>query len=214
MTDSQTSKPIYKKLFTQLDAHPVALNFCMLQEFGPAFLAWEHETCWDEVKKTFGVFVSDANKQKIQAMRALYVASEPYEEWQVFEVVAAGLVGLVPRVDMVQKPTPGRALMALDVMNHVRSGAIKEEVYRYCAAVLMDSGMVYGPGALEPCNAFITGDTSSREQVKNLTAHGKLPVISSGDDTVYVQAMKSLSIKDFGASMEARLAEQIRQLRG
>ena len=26
-----------------------ALNFCMLQEFGPAFLAWEHETCWDEI---------------------------------------------------------------------------------------------------------------------------------------------------------------------
>lgn len=216
MTDPQSKSagPYAKKLFSLADAHPEALNFCMLQEFGPAFLAWEHETCWDEIFRTYGVVISEINKQKVQAMRTLYVAQEPYEEWQVFEIVAAGLVGVAPRVDMVQKPTPGRALMALDVMNRVRSGAIREEVYRYCAAVLMDSGLVYGPGALEPSNQFITGDTSSRAQVKNLVSSGRIPTSYSGDNVVYVQAAKAMSVKDFGASMDTRLAAQIRQLRG
>lgn len=203
-----------KQLFTKQDAHPVALNFCMLQEFGPAFLAWEAETCWDEIKKTFGVTISDANKQKVQAMRSLYVAQEPYEEWQVFEAVVSGLMGIPPRVDMIQKPTPGKVLLALDTMEHVKPGAAKEEVYRYCAAVLMDAGMIYGPGALEPCNQYITGDTSMRAQVKALANSGKVPSNFSGDSLVYVQAMKSIEVKDFGLANEAKLASQIRQVRG
>ena len=211
-TLSKNATAFRKQLFADINAHPIALNLCLLQEFGPVYLAWEPETCWDEIKMTFGVTLSDANRQKIQAMRSIYVAEEPLNSWEVFEAVAAGLVGIAPRVDTIQRPTAGRAHVALDIINHVRPNEIKDEVYRYCAAVLMDSGIIYGPGALEPCNKFITADERAREQVKNIVLGGKLPPNFSGSDVTHIQAMKSLSVRDFAKSVEQQLGQQLRKL--
>jgi hypothetical protein len=184
----------------------------MLQEFGPVYLNWEPETCWDEVKLSFGVMLAEANRQKIQAVRSIYVSDEPLSSWEVFEAVAAGLVGVSPRVDTIQRPTPGRAHVALDIINYIRPEEVKDEVYRYCAAALMDSGIIYGPGSLEPSNKYVPANETERAQVKNLVARGSLPASFSGNDVTYVQAMKSLAVKDFANSTAQQLAEQIRKL--
>lgn len=209
---SNISASYRKQLFANINAHPIALNLCMLQEFGPAYLSWEPEACWDEVKLSFGVMLAEANRQKIQAVRSIYVADETLSSWEVFEAVAAGLVGVAPRVDTIQRPTPGRAHIALDIINYIRPNEVKDEVYRYCAAVLMDAGIIYGPGSLEPCNKYVPANETERSQVKNLVARGSLPASFSGSDLTYVQAMKSLAVKDFANSTAQQLAEQIRKL--
>lgn len=202
-----------KKLFTMSDAHPMALNTCMLAAFGPSYLGWEAETCWDEIRYTFGVTASDSCKQKIQAIRTIYVADRALSEWEVFELVAAGLVGIAPRIETIQRPTPGRAHVALDVINSIRPGEVQEEVYKYCAAVLMDHGLLYGPGSLEPANTFVPADATTRLQVKNIVDSGRLPRTFASGDVVAVQSIKSMSVKDFAAETRSLLVEQLSRLR-
>jgi hypothetical protein len=214
MTLAQNSSPSAKKqLFTNAEAHPLALNLVMLKEFGPEYLGWEPETCWDEIKLTWGVNVSEANRQKIQAVRSIYVSDDTVAEWEVFENIAAGLVGNTPRLDIIQRPTPARAHIALDVIKNIREAStIKDEVYQYCAAVLMDHGMLYGPGSLEPANKFLKGvSADDQATVRNLVRSGSVPTLSSGG-VILVQTMKSLSVRDYVRMVDASLARQIAQL--
>lgn len=203
----------FKQAFTYQETHPLVLSLILLKEMGPQFLAWEPETIWDEVRYTFGTTVSELNKQKIQAARSVYVADGAGEKWEVFEKVAAGLVGNAPRLDTMQRPTPGRAHIALDIIASIRSEKyVRPEVYKYCAAVLADHGMLYGPGALEPANQYLKNiDKAVQQQVRSAVLRGTAPNII-GDTTLQVQTMKALSVKDFATSIKDTLGKQLRTL--
>ena len=212
---TQTAGPVtVKQAFTHPESHPLVLAIVLLKELGPEFLAWEPETIWDEVHSIFGTTVSDNCKQKIQAVRSIYVADGPGEHWEVFEKVAAGLVGNAPRVDVSQRPTPGRALVALDIMRNIRDEKyVESEVHKYCAAVLMDYGMVYGPGELESSNKYLKNvDATVQQQVKTLVARGTVPSGTS-DAVLQVQTMKSLSVLDFSKLIKRNLAQQMSALK-
>ena len=204
-----------KQLFALVDAHPIALNMLMLKEFGPEYLGWEPETCWDEVRLTWGVNIAEVNKQKIQAVRSIYIADEVLQEWEQFQCVVNGLLGVAPRPDIMQRPAPGRLHVALDIIAHIRDmGTVKDEIYKYCAAVLMDFGVAYGPGRLVPANKYLNAGVSAEdmEHIKTLVQRNATPTSITSNTLVATQAMKSLSIKDFALSVERILAVQLQQL--
>lgn len=213
--DTLVADPTTKRgAFTNPSTHALVLGLILLKEFGPECLAWEPETVWTEVEKTWGTTVSEINKNKIQAVRLCYVQDTPYREWEIFEDVAAALNGVIPRFDVLQRPTAAHAAAALDMLGQIREGyPIHDQVYRYCAAVLMDTGVAWGPGALSPCNKFLAPMVGEALQgrVESAVSRGKVPTFDGNneDDT---QIMKSTTIKDYCDFMSKQLLNQIRQL--
>tara|TARA_B100000886_G_scaffold168182_1_gene115050 strand:+ start:4380 stop:5033 length:654 start_codon:yes stop_codon:yes gene_type:complete len=202
-----------KQAFTHRDTHPLILNLLMISKFGPDCLAWEPETCWHEIRSTWGGSVSELNKNKIQAVRTAHLSDSPYERWEIFDLVCAGLVGSSPRFDLIQKPSPHRAAFAIDVLSQIKENArVSDEVLKYCGASMLDYGMVYGPGSLEPCNKFIRPFVgSAQERVQRAYSSGAKPLFD-GQNTDDVQLMKSYSVRDFQESTSRMLLSQLKRL--
>lgn len=203
-----------KEAFTGKATHPLVLNLLMLDKFGPSYLAWEPETCWFEANRTFDVRISDNARTKIQAVRTCYVSDVPYEQWQVFEYMCSAFFGVTPKFDMIQKPTSGRAAVTLDIMSMIKEK--KEpapEIYKYCTAVLLDDGIVYGPGPLEPCNEYLKKivPEALHERTKDAVRRGVTPTFDGLNDAD-VQIMKASSIRDFIAATNAELLSQVKTL--
>ncbi len=194
-----------KKAFTNSATHPLLLDLIMVKKFGPEYLSWEPETCWQEVKLTWGTTVSESCRNKIQAVRTCHVSERPYESWEVFEKVAVGLSGMSPRFDLIQRVTPQSMAVAVDVMTQIKEKRnISEEVYRYIAAGMLDDGFVLGVGPLEPVNKYLAsrvGEKLQKEVGRELKS--RRPDIS-------VQAMKSLSVKDYVESQSRALLAQLK----
>lgn len=210
--ESGISSP--KHAFTNREAHPLVLNLLLVKEFGPEYLGWEPETCWVEISKTWGTTVSEANKNKIQAVRTCHTTAQPYERWEVFDVVCNGLLGLVPRFDLIQKPTPHRAAFAIEVMSQIKdSTKLSDEVHKYTAACMLDYGMVYGAGPLEPCNRHLLKfvDRGQQLRVKDALDRSYVPKFDgTGEDDI--QIMKAISVKDFLEASSRMLLIQLKRL--
>lgn len=203
-----------KQAFTNRETHPLILNLLLLKEFGLEYLGWEPETCWVEIERSWGTTISEINRNKIQAIRTCHVSDSPYEKWEIFEKVAMGFVGLTPKFDLIQKATPHRAALALDVMSQVREKQpVSDEVYKYVAAVMMDSGLTYGPGPMEPSNKYLTKfiDSEKQAEVKNALLVRKKPTFS-GNNENDIQLMKAISVKDFLESASRTLLTQLKKL--
>ncbi|MAP23575.1 MAG: hypothetical protein CL582_21820 [Alteromonadaceae bacterium] len=203
-----------RQAFTNRETHPLILNLLLLKEFGLEYLGWEPETCWIEIGRSWNTTISEINRNKIQAIRTCHVSDSPYEKWETFEKVAMGFVGLTPKFDLIQKATPHRAALALDVMGQVREKQpISDEIYKYVAAVMMDSGIVYGPGPMEPSNKYLTKFVNSGKQaeVRDALLTRKKPTFS-GNNENDIQLMKAISIKDFLESASRMLLTQLKKL--
>lgn len=202
-----------KQAFTHRDTHPLVLNLLMISEFGPDYLGWEPETCWLEVRNTWGGSISELNRNKIQAVRTCHTSDLPYKRWNVFDNVCAGLVGSSPRFDMIQKPSPHRAALALEVLSQIKEDVeFSPEVIKYCGASMLDYGMVYGPGALSPCNKVIAplvGNVQNR--VKRAFEMSVVPKFD-GQNIDDVQLMKSYSVRDFQEGASRMLLSQLKRL--
>jgi hypothetical protein len=203
-----------KQAFTNRETHPLVLNLMLLKEFGPDYLGWEPETCWIEISRSWNTTISEASKNKIQAVRTCHTSNGPYDRWEIFEKIAMGFVGLPPKFDLIQKPTPHRAALALDIMSQLREDAkVSNEVYRYIAAAMLDHGLSYGPGPLEPSNKYVTKfiNPESQRRIKGAVDLRRKPTFSgeNGDD---VQIMKTTSVKDFLESASRTLLAQLKRL--
>lgn len=205
-----------KAAFTNQDSHPLLLDLIMIKEFGSTYLEWEPETCWREVSLTFGTTVSEVNKNKVQAVRTCHVTDSPYEEWHIFEKVALGLSSLIPKFDTIQKVNPHICAATVESMGHIKSSKLSEEVHKYIAGVLLEDGVIYGPGPLKSCNEFIRRfvPTAKQAKVEKLVKENKTPTFDGTDDTD-VQVAKSRSILDYVEFDSKRLLRQIEKvLRG
>jgi hypothetical protein len=202
-----------KAAFTNQDSHPLLLDLIMIKEFGSQYLEWEPETCWQEVKLTLGTTVSEVNKNKIQAVRSCHVTESPYEEWHIFEKIALGLNSLIPKFDVIQKINPHICAVTFESMGHIKSSELSEEVLKYVASVLLEDGVIFGPGPLKPCNEFIRKFVSSEKQarVEKLVKENKTPTFDGVDDTD-VQVAKSRSILDYVEYDSKQLLQQLEKV--
>ena len=201
--------------FTSLETHPLVLDLILLREFGVEYLAWEAETLWTEIEKTWGTTTSEVNKNRIQAIRTCHVRSSPYREWEVFENVACALNGVAPRFDLLQRPSAPHAASALDMLQQIRDDApISDEIYRYCAAVLLDTGVAWGPGPLVPANKYVAPHVGKelQERVAHLVGKGRIPSFDGTTNEDDTQVMKSVAIQDYCAFLSDQLLRQVELL--
>lgn len=198
--------------FTSPDSHPILLDLILLREFGAEYLTWEAETLWAEVEKTWGTTTSEVNKNRIQAVRTCHLRTSPYREWEVFENVANALNGVIPRFDLLQRPSTPHAAAAVDILSQIRDDVpIDQEVYRYCAAVMMDCGLAWGPGPLSPSNTYVVDLVGKdlQDRVAAAVGKGKVPTFdgtANDDDT---QVMKAVAVQDYCAFLNSQLLQQV-----
>jgi hypothetical protein len=201
--------------FTDQDSHPIVLDLILLREFGTEYLAWEADTLWTEIRKTWGTTTSTMNQNRIQAIRTCHVQASPYREWEVFENVAAALNGVPPRFDLLQRPSAPHAAAALEIIQQLRDDVpVRDEVYRYCSAIMMDQGVAWGPGTLLPCNKYVGRMVGKplQERVARSVSSGRIPTFDGTANEDDTQTMKSLAIKDYCALLSQQLLQQVNHL--
>ena len=95
--------------------------------------------------------------------------------------------------------------VALDIMSQVKDkDAVSEEVYKYAAAGMLDDGIVLGVGPLSPSNKYIASRIGSARQDTVRREMGR-----KGQE-YSVQAMRSVSIKDFVEDNSRALLSQLK----
>jgi len=187
-----------KSTFTDRRSHPLLLDLVMIKEFGPDYLSWEPETCWEEINRTFSVTASELNKSKIQAIRTCHVSDRPYGAWEIFEKMAVCFSGSIPKFDLIQKPTPHACGVALEILSHIKDKKPSDEVMKYVAAVLLDQGICYGPGPLKACNKYLASyvGTDLQKRVAKAVTSGATPDFN-GTNEDDVQVFKVTTITDY-----------------
>ena len=151
-------------LFGHHDAHPVVLDLVLLRQFGPEWLGWEPETVWSEVERAFGevnrragwrVTVSEHNRSKIQALRTLHTVNTFWNTWEVFVPVVLSLNNIVPRFDILHKPSLAQMMAGVDITNILRPHSFSGDVAPFVAACVLDDGVCWLPEPLGFANDAI-----------------------------------------------------------
>lgn len=138
-----------RTLFTHHDAHPIVLDFALLRAFQLDWLAWETETLWVEIQKTFQTQISELTRAKIQTVKTVHISPLPWERWHVFEKVVQGLNNNVPRFDIMQALTLEQLYAGVDILDGIRKGAFSDEVKLYIAACVLHEDVTFVPPPLD-----------------------------------------------------------------
>lgn len=138
-----------RNLFTHQDAHPVVLDFALLKAFGPQWFGWETPTLYQEIQKTFSSQISEHNRTKLQAVKAVHVADSPWSSWQVFEKVIQSLNGNVAKWEFMQAPSLDQLYAGIDIMEGLRREPFNDEVKAYMAAAVLNEDVFFVPPPLD-----------------------------------------------------------------
>jgi len=132
-------------MFTNPNAHPLALDVILLDAFKPEWLTWEPSTIWSEIKSEFGVEVSAQNRNRINAIKTMHLVNTPWTQWEVFTLTISGLNGEIPDFKVLDMPTLAQLIAGVQVMNQAKEHFFAEEVARYAAACSLEQGVFYTP---------------------------------------------------------------------
>jgi len=133
-----------KGLFTERFIPPKIYLRVLGKMFGNAWLRWEPETLWDEIRDETGASVSDEVRDKIMALRLLLVADNFWEEFTVFENTILAFNDLLVDPTCIQVCLPHELGYGLTVANGVKVKPFDSEISNYIRACCDQDGlMVY-----------------------------------------------------------------------
>ena len=145
-----------RSLLADREAHPLVLDFLLLKKLGYEWYGWEPETVWTEVARaTKAPNISEANRNKVQAMLTVHKTDTSFQRWEVFEKIVMALNGVVPRFDVMQKPDLGQLVLGVGIVLKIRVEPFSDEVARYVAAALLTDGVVWAPEPLRFANPHL-----------------------------------------------------------
>lgn len=112
---AQSRAPITSSNFLMHpDTHAAILDMALLNKLGAEWLLWESETFARVLPSVFGTpSVSRANIEKIEAMRTLHANEAFWERWEVFVWCSMALTNIPADFNIIQKPTPVQAAVAV-----------------------------------------------------------------------------------------------------
>lgn len=197
-------------LFRNPEAHPLALDLALLTRYGVAWLGWEPETLEATLPGDFHVQnVSDVALTKINACKTLHLVDSFWERWEVFVWCTMALNGIFPDAQMMQVPTVGQVLVAVDIANRIREDVPwAEEVRLFIETVLRHDGVLV---PLPPIG-FVrpVGDAKVVAEIEaawgKVRAEGHAP---EGDTLVAEQLRRMLSVHQFLEESRTRLHQQL-----
>lgn len=168
------------RVFRDEQAHPLRILRSYLRLFGAQALEWDpfvvKRAVEDQIK---------ANMPRVvlfKLLAAISVANHDqfWASWETFHTVSQALVGKIPSVSHIDNQSVSDLMLAVDAANRIRLdlGTIgdipefSEEVRRYMAAQLHESGIWYVPEPLEFLNPLISkvtqvcGECGNEEEPK------------------------------------------------
>ena len=155
------------EIFKDEGTHPIVILKSYLSMFGPEALEWEPVVIKRSVEDRTQVNISRVAFLKLLSAIAVANHDRFWDSWQTFHTVCQGLNGKIPTVAHLDDHSIGEMMVAVDVANQIRRDLgpatnlpdYAEEVQRYIAAQLLDSGIWYAPEPLEFVNELISGVT-------------------------------------------------------
>lgn len=125
------------------DAHPLVLDLTLIKRVGAEWLNMEPETLQLIVPEEFKSPLSDLNLAKLQACKTLHAVESFWHRWEVFTWCTMALNGEFPDFEVMQVPTIGQALIAVDIANRIRMDVKwSPEMERYLEALHQHEGIL------------------------------------------------------------------------
>lgn len=155
-TARTTRPPTSRSIFSHPEAHPVALDMVLLKNFELEWLTWLPDTLFHEIEHTFKTSIADVNRVKILAAQTLHVTDAFWHQWEVFEKTIWALIGIPPRLGIMQPPDLSILMAGVDIADSIRKEKYEDEIARYCAAVFMHEHVHYAPEPLDFCQLHLS----------------------------------------------------------
>lgn len=195
------------------DAHPIVLDFLLLQKYGPEWVEWEPETLEHHIPTDFSTpTVSDLNMSKIQACKTLHLVDSFWQRWEVFVWCAMSFNSVFPDFEVMQVPTVAQAMVAVDIANRIRSDVeFSLEVRTFLDTLHRYDGVLV---PLPPLD-FVSVDTHEiavdveaiKKRWPDVRASEKAP---NGDTMEDEQLRRMLIANHFLEESRTRLRQQLR----
>lgn len=154
-------------IFRQEDTHPLVLLRLYLQMFGADGLSWEPFVIKRSIEDQTRDNISRVCLLKLCA--AITVANHDnfWLSWEAFHTLSQALAGKIPTVSHIDNQSISDLLRAVHCAKVIRAdlGSLgdlpefSEEVQRYMAAQLHESGIWYAPEPLDFLNPLLSGRT-------------------------------------------------------
>jgi len=130
-----------KGLFTERFIPPRVYTQVLGKMFGNAWLRWEPETLWDEIRSETGAQVSDEVRDKLLALRLLMVADNFWDEFTVFENTILAFNDRMVDPTYMQVCLPQELGYGLTVANNVKVKKFDSEIVNYIRACCEQDGL-------------------------------------------------------------------------
>lgn len=168
------------QLFKNEKTHPLLLLRSYLRLFGAGALEWEPFVIKRSVENRLKINIPRVVLIKLMAAVSVANHDQFWTSWETFHTVSQALVGKIPSVSHIDNQSVSDLMLAVDAANRIRLdlGTIgdipefSEEVRRYMAAQLHESGIWYVPEPLEFLNPLISkvtqvcGECGNEEEPK------------------------------------------------
>jgi hypothetical protein len=153
--------------FKVQSSHPLTLLRSYIQTFGSEALEWEPFVVKTALERRLPFSLPRINYLKLLAAISVANHDQFWSSWETFHAVSQALAGKIPSVSHIDNQSVSDLMIAVDAANRIRADLsslgdvppFSEEVMRYMAAQLHESGIWYVPEPLEFLNPLISGVT-------------------------------------------------------
>lgn len=195
------------------DAHPVVLDYLLLQKYGVEWMKWEPETLEASIPKDFDTQVlSDLNLSKIQACKTLHFVDTFWQRWEVFVWCAMPFNSVFPDFNVMQVPTVAQVLVAADVARRLRDDLqYSLEVETFIGVLHKHDGILIAQAPLEWIKVETDIDPAVLKKISERWAHVRASGVPPKGDTMEDEQLRRLLVAhDFLEESRSRLHQQLR----
>jgi hypothetical protein len=213
-----------RNMFVHHDTHPIVLDIKLMDQYGVEWFEWEPETLWMEIMDDFRTpSISDHVRSKIQAIKTIHITDWAFTKWEVFCPIIQALNNNIPDFEILRKPTISQLFAGVDMMTMVRNDVeFSQEVQQFCAASMIDAGVVAAPQPIEFCQDEIlelqkeigvpVDPKSIRDKYRQMMSIPAEEVVL-GVNPVDIQVAKLIVARDYLALRREQMKHQLRVLR-
>ena len=213
-----------KNMFVHHDTHPLVLDIKLMDQYGTNWFEWEPETLWREIMEDFRApSIGDHVKSKIQAVKTIHISDWCFTKWEVFCPIVQAVNNNIPDFEVLRKPTISQLFVAVDIMTFIRNDVqFSQEVQQFCAATLLDAGVIAAPVPIDFCQDEIEDIQKERgiefdpqpikDKYKQMLS---VPIedVELEENSVDVQVAKLIIAKDYLTLRRNQMKRQLRVLK-
>ena len=195
------------------DAHPVVIDFLLIQKYGHEWIDWEPETLERHIPEDFKTqSLSELNMAKVQACKTLHLVDSYWQRWEVFGWCTMSFNGVFPDFQHMQVPTVAQCLVSVDIANRLRSDisfsheleVFLETLHKYDGVLVPIPPLDFVKVDLHDINVNVEEIHKRWPEVR---ASDKAP---KGDTMEDEQLRRMLSANHFLEESRTRLRQQLR----